>query len=230
MEKFLRSNITARILAIFLAVILWLFVTGDKITRTTPQLKIWDNIPIRVENLHVDYVITEMPSTVSFLTEGLPEDYEGLTIQDFDVSVDLANKGPGNHLVRVQGSAPRGLTLEVIDPEQIRVSIERYIADDFPVELLVIGEPATGWKLVDYDIIPGEVLVGGQESLFEKVYRVVLIVDISGMRLMTSIEASPEAYNEEGKVVEGVLVDPSLLTVRLEFERIVEPDIDDSDE
>jgi YbbR domain-containing protein len=36
MEKFLRSNNFARILAFFLAVIMWLFVSGDNLTRTTP--------------------------------------------------------------------------------------------------------------------------------------------------------------------------------------------------
>ncbi len=226
MEKFLRSNITARVLAVFLAVILWLFVTGDKITRTTPSIKTREGIPIRVESLHTDYVVTDIPDTIRMDVEGLSEDYEGLTIQDYDAYVDLSNKGPGNHLVRVQVGVPRGLTLLSVDPEQVRVSIESYLSDDFPVELVIIGEPAPGWILKDSEIIPEKVLIGAQKSIFEQVSNVVLVVDITGMRLMTSVEAPPDIFDEEGNIVEGVLVDPSLLTVRLEFEREAEPDSD----
>jgi len=45
MEKFLRRLNLNLILAVFLAVVLWLFVTGDNITRTTPVRKI---IPMEV--------------------------------------------------------------------------------------------------------------------------------------------------------------------------------------
>jgi len=37
MDKVLRSNKFALFIAVFLAIILWLFVTGDKITRSTPS-------------------------------------------------------------------------------------------------------------------------------------------------------------------------------------------------
>ncbi len=230
MEKTLRSNSVAFIIAVFLAIILWLFVTGDKITRSTPSLKVWQDVPLRIENLNQDYIVTDIPSSVDITLEGLPDAFEDLPIQEIDAFVDLAGKEPGNHLIRVQGRPPRGLNLVMLEPEQVRVSIEAYYSADFVMEIDIIGEPASGWRLVEYSVIPEEVLVGAPESLFEKIDRIYLLIDITGMRLIESIELSPVAYDEEGNRVNGLTVDPSLITVRLEFERVIEPETFENDE
>ncbi len=225
MEKILRSNKFALIIAIFLALILWLFVTGDKITRSTPSRKVWQDVPLRIENLNQDYVITEIAATVNITLEGLPDAFEDLPLQEIDAFVDLTGKEPGNHLIRVQVRIPSGLSLIMIEPEQVRVAVEAYYSADFTVEIDIIGEPASGWSLADYSVIPEEVLVGAPESIFEKIDRIYLLIDITGMRLIENIELSTVAYDEDGNRVEGLVVDPSLITVRLEFERIVEQDI-----
>lgn len=224
MEKFLRSNNFARFIAIFLAIILWLFVTGDKITRSTPSLKVWQDVPLRIENLNQDYVVTDIPASVDITLEGLPEAFEDLPIQEIDAFVDLTGKEPGNHLVRVQGRPPRGLNLIMLEPEQVRVTIEAYYSADFTVEIDIIGEPAPGWSLAAYTVDPEEVLVGAPESIFDKIDRLYLLIDITGMRLIENIELSTVAYDEEGNRINGLVVDPNLISIRLEFERIVETD------
>lgn len=226
MEKFLRSNNFARAIAIFLALILWLFVTGDKITRTTPSRKVWQDVPLRIENLNQDYIVTDIPATVDITLEGLPESFEDLPIQELDAFVDLAGKEPGNHLVRVQGRPPRGLNLIMLEPEQVRVTIEAYFSADFAVEIEIIGEPASGWTLVNYTILPEEVLVGAPESIYENIDRIYLLIDVTGMRLIESIELTPDILDEEGNRIRGAVIDPNLITIRLEFERLEDTDAD----
>ncbi|MBW6462764.1 MAG: YbbR-like domain-containing protein [Dethiobacteria bacterium] len=223
MEKFLRSNNLARVIAILLALILWLFVTGDKITRTTPT-RITFEVPLQVEGLAQDHIITDMQSTVDIMLEGLPEYFVDLTLEEIYVFVDLNGLDAGNHLIRVQDRPPRGLGTVLLEPEQVRVSIESYISEDFELEIELIGEAADGWNLTEYSLEPDTVFIGAPESVFEKVARMVLLIDITGMRLIESIELTPVAYDEEGNRVNGLVIDPSLITVRLEFERIVEPE------
>jgi YbbR domain-containing protein len=230
MEKVLRSNKFALAIAVFMALILWLFVTGDKITRTTPSRKVWQDVPIRVESLNQDYVITDMAGFVDVTLEGLPDAFEDLPVQEIDAYIDLAGKEAGNHLVRVQANPPRGLNIIMLDPEQIRVSIEAYHSEDFELEIELIGEPAQGWELEEYAIIPELVLIGAPESVFEKVARMVLLVDVTGMRLIESVELTPIAYDEDGLRVNGLVIDPSLITVRLEFTRILEPEIPENND
>ncbi|MGM0688968.1 MAG: CdaR family protein [Bacillota bacterium] len=228
MEKFLRSNNFARVMAIFIAVILWLFVTGDQITRETPS-RILFQVPLRVDNLNPEYVVTDIPTSVDITLEGLPEDFDDLTVEEIGAFVDLNGREPGNHLIPVHGQPPRGLTLISVQPEQVRVSIEVYRSEDFEVELNIVGAPATGWELAEYEIIPEEVLVGAPSSIFERVDRVVLLINISGMRLIESVELTPIAYDEDGNRVLDVVIDPSLITVRLEFERIIIPESNDNE-
>ncbi len=230
MEKILSSNNFARIIAIFLAIILWLIVTGEQITQTTPSRQPWQDVPLQVENLNPDYVVTEIPSTVDVTLEGLPEDFVDLTVQDIDVYVDLAGLGAGNHLLQVQARLPSGLTMVLVEPEQVRVSIESFYTEFFEVEVNLIGSPAEGWELVEYTVIPEEVLIGAPESIFEKVDRVVVIIDKTGMRLLESVELSPVAYDEDGNRVDDILIDPSLITVRFEFERAREPEAETDEE
>ncbi len=227
MEKVFRSNKFALFLAIFMALILWLFVTGDKITRTTPTRIAWE-VPLRIENLDQEYVVTDIPNTVDIILEGLPEDFEDLTLEEIDAFVDLNGREPGNHLIKVEGQPPRGLNIVLIEPEQVRLSIEAYLTEDFAVELEMIGEPATGWQLVEYSIVPEEVLIGAPESIFENVASVQLLIDITGMRLIESVELSPLAYDEEGMRVYDLIIDPNLITVRLEFERIIESETENN--
>jgi len=230
MEKILRSNNFARIIAIFLAIILWLIVTGEQITQTTPLRQPWQDVPLQVENLNPEYVITDIPSTVDVTLEGLPENFADLTVQDIDVYVDLTGLGAGNHLLEVQARLPSGLTMVLVEPEQVRVSIEAYYTEVFEVEVNLIGSPAEGWELVEYTVIPEEVLIGAPESIFERVDRVVVIIDKTGMRLFESVELSPTAYDEEGNRVDDLIIDPSLITVRFEFERVQEAEAESDEE
>ena len=58
MEKFLRSNMFARILALFMAIALWLFVMGDNITRNTPSRTVMKDVPLNYGNLEHGLVVT----------------------------------------------------------------------------------------------------------------------------------------------------------------------------
>ncbi|MGM0653108.1 MAG: CdaR family protein [Bacillota bacterium] len=230
MEKFFRSNKFVMVVAVFIAVILWLFVTGDKIARTTPQREIWRDVPLQVKNLSEDYVVVEIIDTVDVTLEGLADDFEGLTMQEIEVYVDLDDKGSGNHLARVHGNVPSGLSIVMIEPEQVRVALEAYYSDDFEIEVNVVGEPAEGWELDEYTPIPEEVLIGAPESIFEQIDRVVTLVDISGMRLIESVELSPVAYDIDGNRVNELVMDPSLVIIRLEFSRVAETESDSDSE
>ena len=230
MEKFLRSNNFARLIAFFLAIILWLFVTGDKITRTTPARQPWQDVPLRAENLAPDYVITDMPASVDLVLEGLPENFEDITVQDLDAFVDLSGKESGSHLIRVQGRSPRGLSVVSFEPEQARVVIEEYLSGNFMVETEIVGEPAEGWQLVDYTLEPEELLIGAPESIFDQVERVMVIIDLTGMKYVERIELEPTAYDIEETPMANVLIDPESITVRLEFERVEEPEPEEEPE
>lgn len=231
MEKFLRSNNFARILAFSLAIILWLYVHGDEFIRTTPDQETFEDVPLQVENLNQDYILTEIPATVDLTLEGLPENFEDLATQEIEAFVDLTDKEPGIHLVRVQGRPPRGLSLVSLEPDQVRVEIEEYITGGFPLEIDIVGEPAENWELIEYTIEPEEVFVGAPQSIFDQIEKVVVGIDIAGMRFFDRINTEPVAFDEdEMPIYDDILIDPEQVTVRLDFERLDEPEPEESEE
>ncbi len=231
MEKFLRSNNFARILAFSLAIILWLYVHGDEFIRTTPDQETFEDVPLQVENLNQDYILTEIPATVDLTLEGLPENFEDLATQEIEAFVDLTDKEPGIHLVRVRGRPPRGLSLVSLEPDQVRVEIEEYITGGFPLEIDIVGEPAENWELIEYTIEPEEVFVGAPQSVFDQIEKVVVGIDIAGMRFFDRINTEPVAFDEdEMPIYDDILTDPEQVTVRLDFERLDEPEPEESEE
>jgi YbbR domain-containing protein len=215
MEKFLRSNMFARGLALFLAIALWLFVMGDNITRTTPSRKEFQGVPLTVENLEEGLVITDMPATVSVTLEGLPASFDGLTVDELEAYIDLAEKGIGSHQLRVRGLPPRGLSLVSFSPEHVAVFIEIYNTAVFEVFVDIYGDPAEGWIRKTFSIDPMHVRVEAPQSVFEQIDRVVLRVDQSGLRDQYRQELNPVAVDSRGEVLAGVTLVPDKIMVTI---------------
>ncbi|NLA11911.1 MAG: hypothetical protein GX883_07295, partial [Firmicutes bacterium] len=124
MDKFLSRFNLNLLLAAFLAVILWLFVTGDDITRSTAVRKIIQEVPLSYENLDPGLTVVKMPQTVDMTLEGLPGTFDELAESELEAYLDLTEVEAGTHQVQVRGKAPRGLILISVAPRQVEVSIE----------------------------------------------------------------------------------------------------------
>ncbi len=220
MEKFLRSNMFARVLALFMAIALWLFVMGDNITRTTPARKEIQGVPLHVENLENGLVITDMPSSVSVILEGLPAAFEGLTVDELEANVDLAEKGPGTHQLRVRGKPPRGLSLITFSPQQVNITLEALASGEFQVAVDFYGEPAQGWTRKTFSVEPEYVRAEAPRSTFELIDQVVLHIDQSGLSGQTRRRAIPVAVDSQGEELPGVTLIPEEITVTINLERI----------
>lgn len=219
MARFLSSQNISRILAVFLAVVLWLFVTGDNITRTTPVRKIITGIPLSYEDLQPGLAVVKMPQTVDMTLEGLPGDFDELLASDLEAYLDLTGLGAGTHQVQVRGRAPRGLALISLAPRQVEVVIEEITTELFPVELEFTGEPAPGWIKEDHSYHPLQVRLEGPPSVLEQVARVVVKVDLSGRHNLFETEIAPLLYNALGEEMSGVKVAPQKVTVTVHFAR-----------
>lgn len=213
MNKFLRNNLFARILSIFLALILWLFVAGDNITRTTPVQKIIQGVPLQVENLGHGLVVQEIPATVNVTLEGLTDVFEGLTAHELEAYVDLADRSAGQQRVKVRGKPPRGLTLIAFSPEQVEVVLEAEITTSLPVEIEIEGIPAAGWQIGHFESEPVEVTLQTPQSIFDSIEQVLVTVNVTGARNTYRKEVEPVFLDRQGQEIEGLLVHPETVTV-----------------
>ena len=215
MEKFMRSNLFAWILALFLAIAMWLFVMADNITRTTPARKQYREIPLTVENLADGLMIMEMPATVSVTLEGLSEDFDGLSGAELEAYIDAAGTGPGAHLMRVRGTPPHGLRLVHFSPEQVNITIEQIDSAVFQVFVEFFGQPAEGWTRRTFSMDPMQIRAEAPRSVFEQIHRVVLRVDQNGMRDQYRQDLTPVSVDRQGAEVAGVTLIPERIAVSI---------------
>ncbi|MDI9457866.1 MAG: CdaR family protein [Dethiobacteria bacterium] len=217
MEKFLRRLNLNLILAVFLAVVLWLFVTGDNITRTTPVRKIIHGVPLSYENLEPGLAVVKMPQTVNMTLEGLPHAFDELEESELEAYLDLTAIEAGTHQVQVRGKAPRGLILISLEPQQVEVSIEELHSKLFPVEVEFLGQPAAGWIRQSHSCQPLQLRLEAVPSVLEQVARVVVYVDLSGRSDRFETEITPLLLNAFDEEVAGVTVEPPKVTVMVHF-------------
>jgi len=89
-----------------------------------------------------------------------------------DVQVDLSQRQEGNttiNLARENVLAPDGLEVVSIEPNTIRVRLERELTQRVPVVPKIIGEPGGRAKLDgEPEVFPNQVLVSGPESLVSR--------------------------------------------------------------
>ncbi|NLA05609.1 MAG: hypothetical protein GX881_07865 [Firmicutes bacterium] len=212
MGKFLRNHLYL-LIAVFSAIVLWLFVTGDDITRATMVRKIIQEIPLSYENLDPDLTVSKMPPTVDMTLEGLPDAFDELEESELEAYLDLTGVKAGTRQVRVRGKAPHGLALVSLAPQQVEVHIEKLKIKRFPVEVLFQGRPAAGISRRQHLCRPEQVKLEAVNSLLSKVARVVVYVDLKDRKDYFEVEAVPQLLDSSGKEVTGVVISPPKVTV-----------------
>lgn len=224
MDKFLSSQNISRILAVFLAVILWLFVTGDNITRTTPVRKIITDVPLSYENLQPGLAVVKIPQTVDMTLEGVPRAFDELMESDLEAYLDLSELEAGTHQVQVRGKAPRGLTLISLAPRQVEVIVEELQSGLFPVEVEFSGEPAAGWFKYSYSCHPPQVSLEAVQAVLEQIARVVIYIDLTNRHDRFETELAPLLLNASGEEISGVAVTPPKISVTVHLSQTDESD------
>ena len=118
------------------------------------------------------FIIINPVQTVNVRLIGSKKAVRQLKSDMVDVSVELSqrdarsaiiNLGPENVL------APQGLEVVSIEPDTIRVDLEREVTQRLPVVPKLVGKPAAGAVAEEPEVFPNQVLVTGPESLLARV-------------------------------------------------------------
>jgi YbbR domain-containing protein len=117
------------------------------------------------------FVILDPVRTVNVRVRGSSKQVRQLNPYMVDVQVELTraqeglatvNLGPDNVLM------PEGLAVVAIDPNFIRVELERETSQRIPVVPEIVGDAEPGSKVAEAEVYPNQVLVTGPASLLAK--------------------------------------------------------------
>jgi YbbR domain-containing protein len=172
-----------RLLALSIAVGVWFSVSfedREALSERMVEASVSYNRPR-------SFVILDPVGTVNVRLRGSSKLIRQLNPYQVDVQVELAQTQPGTVNVNLGPEnvlMPDGLEVVSIEPNVIRVELEREISQRLPVVPRLVGEPAAGSIVEEPEVFPNLVLVTGPESLLAKVQSLsTRPVDLNGHAL-----------------------------------------------
>ena len=221
--KKLMNNFGLKLLAILLAIVLWMVVINidDPAVRKTMTLS--------VTMKNQDY-ITEMgkymdilgdSNTVTFTYTTKRGIWENISSTDFSATADLKKieaKENGTHRVPVIVSAIRNASQITIESKQLylEVTLEDLGKKQFQIKANTSGTVADGCALGNVTIDNANVVqVSGPVSLVNAIDSVVATVNVDGMSADITDNVVPVFYDVNGEVIDTTKLEKSIDTVNI---------------
>lgn len=209
MDNFPRNNLTAKVLALIFAIILWIYVMNEQ----NPPIETNFQIPLEVRNVAAGYVVKDGTETVRIKVRGPRSVVAAATVQDVKAYLDLGGVSEGRQTVKIQALVPNGLDIIEITPDKITFYIDKLVSRQLPIELTFSGTSAEGANIGKAFPGANQVTIEGPRTLTDTVDRVVANIDLTGKTGDFSAEIPLVALSREGKEVEGIKINPTKIGV-----------------
>lgn len=168
-------NNALRLLAIFLAFVLWVYVSNE---QNPVREKIF-NVPLEHTGPAQNYLITgALPETVRVRVQSNRNELNNLVPADFRAVVHIPEGETGDLLLPVQVSAPPNLRIVHVSPEEITVGIDRIVERQIIVAVSLKGTPAQGYSALAPACRPETVTVRGPSRVVNEIGQATAAVDI----------------------------------------------------
>ncbi|MBN1230273.1 MAG: hypothetical protein JXA19_00245 [Anaerolineales bacterium] len=209
------TELSSLILSVVLAMAVWV----SAVVSEDPNIeKLYPNsIPLQIKGLAEDKVLlNDLPGSVRVELRAPDSIWEVLTTEGnlLKAEVDLTGleNGPHDLPIKVTSSLSPVQVLDIL-PGTITADIEDKSVRRVYIQAKVDGIPALGFSAEDPQLSQDYILLTGGATLIDSIATVEINVDITGLRSTFEEELIPSAYNENGKVVEGVYFDPETIMV-----------------
>ncbi len=170
MFKLLTENWTLKLISLFLALLLWMFILGER------RLEVGYRVPLELQNIPEGLmVVNEVPTLVDVRVSGPRTLQMKVTPNDISIVVDLADLKPGlTTFKRMEErlNLPSGLQVTRLSPSFIDLKLERIKEKLVPVKILLTGEPISGFTLHSARAVPDEVIIEGGETELKSISEV----------------------------------------------------------
>ncbi len=157
-----------RVLALVIAVALWYRFSlegRETLTERTVDAPVSYNRPRGFEVLNP-------VSTVAVRLRASSKKFRVLNPYQVSVQIELTQQQKGVinfNLTPEDVQVPDGYSVVAIDPDVVRVELDREVTQRLPVRPQLIGEPAAGATVGAPEVLPDQVLVSGPETLLARI-------------------------------------------------------------
>jgi len=211
----LRKNFGLKLLSLALALLGWAYVRF----ATNPVFALhFDqqlSVPIVAANLPVDFVahFTEKQAVVTVATKRGEPPIKPDEIRAF---LDLSNRAPGIYNVPVQLAAPN-VTVQSLSPASVSLTIERVVDRVYRLDVHYVGDQKKDVVAGDVHLLPATVHVRGPMTSVAQLAAIHLDVPFTSGPHAFDAMVRPRAVDARGLEVDGIVVSPDLVRVRVAF-------------
>lgn len=180
MGKEKKNDLTVKILALIIAIILWSYVMSevDPITK--------DNVNVDVNFLNEAslerqglVVLEPEKASVNVKISGRRSDVIKISEKDIIAQVDLSGYSEGKLKVPVYVQAPSSVTVEDYSPKEILITFDKIVTKEIPITVETTGEVPSGNVIGKPEARPQYIVVEGPRTWLNSVAKVVATLDVS---------------------------------------------------
>jgi len=217
LKNWFLKNINIKLLSLFLAIILWLYIASGE----NPIVENFIDISLIQNNLSEDLVIKEFPTNVSIGIKGPKNIINNISSHQISGIVNFSEiSKEGLYKLKVEIAAPKRIQITRIIPSEIKVEVEKVLTKEVEVEYTLIGVPEKGYSLTDEpQFNPSKVKIIGAQSVLENIKKIICAIDISGIKEDLSRKLTVKAVDVNGNEIKEVKIEPDIVEVSISLTR-----------
>ena len=200
LRALVQRNLLAKIIALVVAVVLWLFVMNEQ----NPQIEGSFTVAVELRNVPEGYKITQSEKSVKLKVRGARSFFVSAEPEGFKAYADLDGLDSGEHEVKVKAVLPQGFELVDAQPETVSVTLDKIVRRSVRVDLIVTGSASAGYTVGKISQSANTTVIEGPESRVAEVDRVIGYVGLSGNRDDFTLQVPLTPINSDGKAVDDV--------------------------
>ena len=219
--RWFTSNISNLILALFLAVVVWISAV---VTADPNEERTFSPVPITIIGQSSNMLLVEDIPTHTQLTLNAPRSIWNQLENDpslINAWIDLTGLGPGEYTIpvkiQVNISPFRYISAQ---PKEVTVVLDALVIREFPVMLTVTGDSPLGYKKDEPLVEPSQIIISGPEGLVSQVSEVLAVIDVSGSVETVKKDIIVEPLDEEGNPVLDLDLSPKMVSVTQNISRL----------
>lgn len=214
MDRLPKTNLTAKIVALVLAVILWVYVMNEQ----NPPVEVNMEVPLEIRNTSISLVPVDIPEFVRIRVRGPRTLIAGLSQQDIKTYIDLRGLTEGLNTAKVHTTVPTSMEVVEVIPDRVTFRLDHVANRQVPVDVRLVGSPSIDTVVEKINYSTAHVVVEGPKGLLDTVSKAVATVDVSGKNADFTVSAPLILLDQNGKEIgEGLSFNPGNVSVSLSF-------------
>lgn len=205
----IKSNWTAKLLAVIMAIICWLYVMNEQ----NPASDVTFTVPLQIRNVNTNLIVAEAPENIRLKLRGQRNTLANLLPKDIVSTADLRGLTEGKHEVLITTQLPAGVEIVDSTPEKATIRLEMIISRILSVKPQVSGTVSEGFTVGNINSLPEHVQISGPRALVESVRTAVAPIDFKKEKLGFKVLSSVELHDNEGRTVSGLTTYPEAVNL-----------------